>query len=63
MTAVMINCPETDRPVHTGQHVTRSNFEAAEFTGASFRCSACNRIHRWEKGQAWMVQSRSTAPA
>lgn len=53
MARVLIKCPVRDRPAPTGYWMNTTQFAAAGGRYA-FRCSACNEIHQWERGEAWL---------
>lgn len=55
MSAVMINCPETGAPLHTGMHAHWVDFNRMPDIAREITCPACRRIHTWSRSQAWLV--------
>jgi hypothetical protein len=50
---VLINCPQTGRPVGAVLRLRPAAFEGLQ--GAySFRCTLCGEIHSWTKADAWL---------
>jgi uncharacterized C2H2 Zn-finger protein len=48
-----MKCPRTERVVPTVLRMREPAF-AALSSSHSFRCPACQEIHRWEKQDAWL---------
>ena len=53
MPRVLINCPVKSRAIPTGYWMNPAQLAGAGARYA-FRCSACNEIHQWERGEAWL---------
>lgn len=54
MAQLLIDCPETGRPVATGWDLDWSGFEAAEIEPQTLDCPACGQPHRWTKEEAYL---------
>ena len=50
MASIHMLCPNTGVDVATGQHARPEEFASAAAIGGRFRCSACQRVHEWSKG-------------
>jgi hypothetical protein len=55
MTAVMIKCPQTGRPVDTGLDTDRETFAGLPDVLASSTCPACRLRHSWWRREAWLA--------
>jgi endogenous inhibitor of DNA gyrase (YacG/DUF329 family) len=54
MPQVLINCPETGRPVYTGMSYDWFSFDAAVLVEPSFKCPQCGHTHSWKKTDAYL---------
>jgi hypothetical protein len=54
MGILMINCPSTGRAVSTG--IEMSGVDQLPTVMATTECSACGRVHRWTKDDAWLAE-------
>jgi hypothetical protein len=54
MGIIMIACPSTGHAVSTG--IEMSGFEQLPTVTATMTCSACGRVHRWTKEDAWLAE-------
>jgi len=61
MPRVLINCPVKSRAIPTGYWMNPAQLAGAGARYA-FRCSACNEIHHWERGDAWLEGQPAPAP-
>lgn len=55
MGMLMITCPTTKKPVHTGFLMDKKSFETATLTNNSVSCSACGKTHTWSKKDAYVA--------
>jgi hypothetical protein len=62
MPRILTKCPQTARTVPTVLRMREAAFESLSGSHA-FRCPACNDIHHWEKGDAWLEGSPAIAAA
>lgn len=60
MPRILTKCPQTARTVPTVLRMREAAFEALSGSHA-FRCPACQGIHHWEKGDAWLEGSSVAA--
>jgi hypothetical protein len=51
---VMIRCPDTGRPVHTGLDMRQELFESHELADRRVHCPLCGHTHTWSKQEAWL---------
>lgn len=54
MPLIMIECPETKKPVPIGVSTDPSTFAAAELGNNYVRCFRCRQLHFWTKEDAWL---------
>lgn len=54
MSQVLIECPETKRPVATGWDLDWAGLEAASLGEQTLVCPECGKEHRWTKNEAWL---------
>jgi endogenous inhibitor of DNA gyrase (YacG/DUF329 family) len=56
MGRIMINCPNTGKPVFTGMTMDRESFEqdSNAFSQTGTPCSECGELHKWQKQEAFM---------
>lgn len=54
MAQVLIDCPETGKPVATGWDLDWSGLEAAEIESQTLDCPICGKTHRWTKEDAYL---------
>ena len=62
MALIQMSCPNTHAKVATGQHMTPADFAAADILGGRFRCSACQKVHEWTKGDVTLTEWRGSPP-
>ena len=55
MPRVMIDCPETRKPVYTGNNFSWLAFDALALEERELHCPECGRWHRWKKSDAYLV--------
>ena len=55
MARVMIECPETHKPVYTGNNFSWMEFDGLALEERELQCPECGRIHRWNKSDAYLV--------
>ena len=55
MSAVMIRCPVTGRPVSTAIETEPSVFRKLPEVAAHMRCPACGQDHAWTTSSAWLA--------
>jgi len=55
---VAIMCPSARLPVPVGITSDKSSFESSSFQKNSFSCSACGRMHTWDRPAAFPVVPR-----
>jgi hypothetical protein len=53
MGTVMIECPETKKPLSTGISMNQGVFAASTLTNNSVQ-SHCGKMHKWDKKDAWV---------
>ncbi len=56
MARIMINCPQTNKPVPTGLSMNKASFEEPTnmMEGNSLRCPECRAMHTWGKKDAFL---------
>lgn len=56
MPKIMINCPNTGKPVFTGMIMDRQSFEqdSKAFSQTGTPCSECGEVHEWSKQDAFL---------
>lgn len=54
MARVMIICPETGKPIHTGMSFDEVAFETSQLTDKSVPCPECGQVHTWNKQVAYL---------
>jgi hypothetical protein len=57
MGIVMINCPETRRPISTGIAVDRATFHSTPVFFSRTLCPHCDKEHEWFAKNAWVCDS------
>jgi endogenous inhibitor of DNA gyrase (YacG/DUF329 family) len=67
MSAVMIRCPKTGKPVNTGVTASKRRFETELFEGYAVSCPHCKKVHAWKSTDAYLQKSdlgtdRSSGP-
>ena len=55
MARVMIECPQTHKPVYTGNNFTWMEFDSLALGEHELRCPECGQVHRWNKSEAYLV--------
>ena len=55
MARVMIDCPETRKPVYTGENCTWFEFDALPAEKRELRCPQCGNWHSWSHDDAYLV--------
>ena len=58
MARILTKCPETERTVPTVLRMSENAF-ASLSTQHAFRCPACDKIHAWNKQDAWLERAAS----
>ena len=53
-----MKCPETERIVPTVLRMSETAFQGLA-TKHAFRCPSCDKIHSWEKQDAWLERAAS----
>jgi hypothetical protein len=60
MGILMIRCPQTQRAIPTGKHVTSTSFRSSPvFFGRTF-CPLCQAAHEWFAQDAWVSDSEDS---
>ena len=60
---VMVNCPETGKPVATGISMERASFEPSILNNkVLYNCPVCGRDHFWSKEDAFLEEEQSSGP-
>jgi hypothetical protein len=55
MARVMINCPQTRKPLPTGMRFSNQSFETATLSGNRIGpCPHCGAQHTWDKKDAFL---------
>lgn len=54
MAAVLMTCPVTGQPSHTGRSMDAESFKTAVFDNAGFGCDQCGQIHTIVKEEAYL---------
>jgi endogenous inhibitor of DNA gyrase (YacG/DUF329 family) len=58
---VMINCPETGKPVATGISMERASFAPSILNNQVLHnCPVCGRDHFWSKEDAFLEEEQSS---
>ena len=57
MPRVMIECPETGRPVYTGINLNWETFESYRFDSQTLSCPECGRQHQWSRADALLDEA------
>jgi len=55
MSAVMIRCPVTGRPVSTAIETEPSVFRKLPKVSSRMHCPACGKDHAWSISSAWLA--------
>ena len=55
MARVMIDCPETHKPVYTGNNFTWMEFDSLALGEHELQCPECGHVHHWNKSEAYLV--------
>ena len=63
MQDVMIMCPSKQLPLFTGVQLSEAVFATAVFTNVKVLCPHCEEEHRWNKADAFLVQTTREAEA
>ena len=59
MSAVMIRCPVTGRPISTQIETEPSIFGILPQVEAHTLCPACGQDHAWTRRDAWLQESQA----
>lgn len=54
MARVMIDCPETGKPVYTGLNFEESDWDAVPVGTRRVECPRCGGIHEWGRTDAYL---------
>jgi hypothetical protein len=54
MLAILINCPNTKKLLHTGISMAPEIFETATLDHNSIECPHCSAMHIWDKKDAFL---------
>jgi len=55
MAVVMINCPDTGKPLSTGLSMDRQGFRTSQLSSNTVGpCSHCGKSHTWNKKDAYL---------
>ncbi len=54
MERVMIDCPNTGKPIPTMMVSNEAKFAASRFENMGIRCPECGGIHTWNKEDAYL---------
>ena len=54
MSDIMVNCPQTGKPVPTGLKAEWVLLGSLPPIAIPFPCTACGHIHKWKREQAWI---------
>lgn len=60
MPKIMINCPNTGKPVFTGMSMDRRSFEqdSKAFSLTGTPCPECGEVHEWSKQDAFLADEQ-----
>ena len=54
MPQLLIDCPETGRPVYTGLNLDWFAFESTDLAETALQCPECGGRHVWSKADAYL---------
>ena len=54
MARVMINCPETGKPVYTHMNFDWLHFDAVTIGTRSVTCPECGEVHEWTRDDSYL---------
>ncbi len=54
MARVMINCPETGRPIYTHMNFDWLEFDSVTIGTKSVECPECGKVHEWTRHDAYL---------
>ena len=58
MPDIMFRCPMLGTAVQTGLTTEAVKFESIPDIAIPFRCPACQQVHKWRPGDAWVDKRR-----
>lgn len=61
MGMLMIECPQTGRPIPTGIKIDRESFMRSSVFFSRTRCPICQTDHSWFAPEAWVQEPGSLA--
>jgi uncharacterized Zn-finger protein len=63
MSSVMIDCPNSGRPISTGIEVEPRVFRELPKIASKMTCPVCGQEHAWDTRSAWLAgEPRLVAP-
>lgn len=54
MARVMINCPDTGKPIYTHMNFDWLDFDAIPVGTKSVECPQCGKFHEWTRADAYL---------
>lgn len=54
MARVMIDCPETGKPVYTHLNFEETEWDAVPIGARQIECPRCGKIHQWVRADAYL---------